>query len=378
MPQVRHLIRAHGMCFIEIIGRVHRQGQGVDAVAAVHRLHIPRVSLRRGEGVARPLVWQSALAHRHRVIAVVGRMHQGIHHIDVVAARGVHHRVAVLARGRDGLAAPQLRHACAHLDGGIRDRLRLVHRQGQRIDAVAAVRRLQAVVIDARGAQLATAPSVWQVVAAHAGRVGEAVGRVHRQGQGVSAVATVHRLETVVIDTRETQALTVPQVRHFIGATDHLLNEFIGRVHRQGQGVDAVAAIHRAQAVVIDARLHEALTMPHIRQLIRAHGMCLTEVVSRVHQEHKTINAITEGDRLVVGVVGASSRQETVAPRVRKLIITHRDGINHQVGRMNGHLDLIEIITALGVGHRVAVETCLRDSQSAPSIRFSLTDIHRF
>ena len=189
MPVVRRLVGTERHRLRVAVGRVHQQGVLMDAVAAICCLQVQRVGLSRIEGVAAPYVRQRALAYRHRVIEVVGRVHDGIHHIYIVAALGVHHRVAVLAGSGDGVAAPGLRHALAQLDGIVGEDLRLVHGQRQGIDTVAAVHGLQAVVVGARGGQTLTVPGVRQVVAAHVGRLAEAVGRVHRQGQRVDAVA---------------------------------------------------------------------------------------------------------------------------------------------------------------------------------------------
>ena len=378
MPIVRHRVSAERHRLIIVVGRVHNQRVLADTVATVGGLEVQHVGLRSGEVVTAPLVRQRALADRHRVVVVIGRVHDGVHHIDVVASGSVHHRVAVLARRGDGLAAPRLRHSLAQLDGRHIDLNNGGDREVQRVDAVATGSRLQAVVIDAAFSVLMIAPDVRQVEAADAFRLIEMISLVHCQRQGIDAVATGSRLQAVVIDARSGQALATPVVRSLVGADGHRLGKAVGRVHRQGKHIDAVATVGRMQAVVIDACSGQALAVPAVRSLVRTDGRRLAKVVARVHRQDNAIDTVAIGGRLIVDLVGAGSRQVAVAPLVRQLVVADGRLLNNQIGRMNRHFHLIDVVTTLGIRHGVAVQTTFRDGATTPRIGFALADLHRF
>ena len=304
-------------------------------------------------------------------------MDKGIHHIDVVASSRVHHGVTVLARLADGMSTPGLCRTSAQLDERVGKDLRLVDGQRQDIDAVAAVGRGQRIVIHTACGQTPAAPAVRQIIAARACCLAEAVGRIHRQGQRIDAVATDYRLQTVVIDTRGSQALAMPIVRSLRRADSHRLSDMIARVHRKSQRVDAVATGCRLQAVVIDARLRQALTMPNVRHIVTAECLRLFVAVCRIHHQDKSVNAVTERDCLIVGIISASRCQCAIAPRVRKFVITNCNRVNKQICRINGHLNLIDIVAPLSIRHRVAINSALRNDKSAPCMSFTLTNIHR-
>ena len=377
MPAVRRRVGTERHRLRIIVGRVHQQGVLADAVAAVRCLQVQHVGLGRIEGMAAPYVRQRALAYRHRVIEVVGRVHDGVHHIDIVAALGVHHRVAVLAGRGDGLTTPGLRHALAQLDGRILDLHDGGDGQGQRINAVATIHGLQAVVVDATDIQVTIVPYIRQVGAANTFSLLEMIRRGHRQGESIDAVAAILRLQAVVVHTAGGQALAMPAVRRLIGAERHRLTEAVGRVHRQGQRVDAVATAHRLQAVGIDTAGDQALAMPAVWCLVGTDGHRLHIVVGRIHHQHQTIDAIAEGDSLIVGIIGAGSRQGAVTPLIRQLIVADGHRLREEIGRMDGHVNFVDIITALGVHHRVAIETALRDGTFTPCVGFAFADIHR-
>ena len=366
VPAVRSVGRTDRHRLVEAVGRIDQQRVFQDTVAAVDRLQVQGVGLRRVERVSAPSERQGALAHRHGVIGVVGGVHDGVDDVDVVAARGVGHRVTVLAGGGDGLSAPSLRHALAQFDDRFVEDLRLVHGQVQGIDAVAAVEGRQTVMVDAGGREVLSVPAEGQVVAADTGRLAEAIGRIHGQSQRIDAVAAAGRRQTVGIDTAFRECLSVPGVRSVGGADGRRLRKAEGRVHGQVQSIDAVATVQGCQTVVVDAAFRKALAVPRIRCLIIANSQILCVIVSGIDHQDKTIDTVAEGYSLVVCVIGAGSGQRAVAPLIRQHVVTDGDRVGKQIGRMNGHVDFVDVVASLGIRNGVVVEAAFRDGAFAP------------
>ena len=252
---------------------LHRHRDCIDRIDGKVQCHHAVAVVGRGERhrIITGFIVNATVEAEHVAIAnllvhimVIGRVHRQ-HQLEHAVAM-VHRLQAVPNRvraslGRDshiGMTVPDIRHIVARRGRHLAVICR-IHRQGQHIDTVAVVHRLQRIIIDAGSLNRATAPLIRQFVAANNIRHRNQIGGVHRQVQLIDAVAVVHRLQAIpkgiaALRGRDRHVgMAFPNVRHIVARGGRLFVE-ISRVHRQMQVHEAVAAVHRGQHDRINTR----------------------------------------------------------------------------------------------------------------------------
>ena len=395
-PHVR-LVGTRLAGILVVVGRVHRQGQLIHAVAVVHRLqavpHDMRARRRRNRHVrvTRPYV-RLVIACRGRSLIVVGRVHrqgQLIHAVAMVhRLQAVPNRVkASRRRNRHiGMTFPNIRFIITS-HSLFRNKIGRVHRQRQLIDAVATGGGFQAVPQDIRtrrrrdGHIPVAFPHVRDIVA-RCSRHLFIECRVHHQCQHINAVAMVYRFQTIPNRVESSRcrnrhvSVAFPNVRLVI--TSHsLFRNKIGRVHRQRQFIDAVAVVHRLQAVPQKIRSgrgrnrHIGMAFPNVR-LIVTRGSNRFEEIGRIQLNSQVDHAVA----LVLAgehhQIGAFSGEQAVTILQRQFCRAHILDIGR--GRVRLHNERDNDRAVASVHRRVMKGVVTRLVQH----HISIIDIRKF
>ena len=316
-PNVRLVVARLGFHHI-IVARVHRQRQLIHAVAVVHRLQAVPQDVRAGSrrnrhiGVALPYV-RLVVASRHGRFTVESRIYNQRKFIYAVAAISGQFSVIIDTARGSVYAMPIIRKFILAQVHRISIRVSREHRQRQFEHTIAMVHRLQAIPHDVcagscRNRHIGmTYPSIRFVVARLGCRL-FIIGRVHRQRQLIDAVAGVHRLQAVPHDMRARNCrdchigVARPYVR-LVGTCLAKIFIIVSRVYRQRQLIDAVTGIHCLQAVPYDVRAgsrrnrHTCVARPCVRLVVARRGR-LFVVVARVHRQRQLKDAVAGVHRL--------------------------------------------------------------------------------
>ena len=218
-------------------------------------------------------------------------------------------------------------------------------------------------------------PAVRQIVAAHRVSIREHIRRVHRQGQFIDTVALVLRLQAVPDDVRASLrrdcyvGVAFPNVR-LIVARRSLGFSVEGRVHQQRQHINAVAMVHRFQAIpdCVEAGLrrdgHIGMAFPNIRFIITGHSLFRNKI-GRVHRQIQRAHAVAAMDRRqrvhqrVMTGLCRDHHIRVVIPYVWH-IVTRFGILSHRIRRMHGQSQVHDAVTSCCLLKHHSILTRLR------------------
>ena len=139
-------------------------------------------------------------------------------------------------------------------------------------------------------------------------------------------------------------------------------------------GVDAVAAVHSGQCVVVVAALCERHATPNVRQFVVAYGSRFSEMVGRVYVEDKAEDTVAVGFCcLKIDFTDAGLVDGKIVPEVGQFAAAECDRVLEQVGRVHDDGDLVDFVAAcFHACDGVTVNTRLGKGQVAPFGGFAL------
>ena len=218
-------------------------------------------------------------------------------------------------------------------------------------------------------------PAVRQIVAAHRVSIREHIRRVHRQGQFIDTVALVLRLQAVpnrvYAGSRRDRhiGMTFPNVR-LIVARRSLGFSVESRVHHQCQHIDTVAMVHRFQTVPnrVEAGLrrdgHIGMAFPNIRFIITGYSLFRNKI-GRVHRQIQRAHAVAAMDRRqrvhqrVMTGLCRDHHIRVVIPYVWH-IVTRFGILSHRIRRMHGQRQVHDAVTSCCLLKHHSILTRLR------------------
>ena len=239
-------------------------------------------------------------------------------------------------------------------DVSVKDSLILIgHREIQGNHTVTTVHRGEGVVIGACGVQDAT-------VEIAGGRLanglidGAAVNRVHRQGQGRGAVAAIDILALMHQRARTGCGEEgVKAITHIAGLGTNLCTvlDIIAMIDRQIQGDNTVATIHGLELLHVGAALGVGFIIPGVTVTSSGLDRLSHRIMDGQMQGHGAVAAIDRLEMLhVVTGSGVSFRVPGVGVTSRGL-----DGLGHR--RMNGQGQRHHAIAAIRRGNCLLIDT---------------------
>ena len=369
VPGVRQFALAYGHRIGDVVGRIHRQDHRHDGIATGHRLQGGGLRARIGEGLAIPGVRHlvqtngSLLGDVEGVIDGQRHRHHGVTTMDCLQGSGLR------ARSREGLAIPSVRQSAGANGPALRNLIGRIQRQGHGHHRVATIHRLQRCGLGTGLGEDEIVPGVRQLVFTYGHGIRDMVGRVHRQGHGHHGDAAVHRLQGGRLGARIGEGLAVPGVRQFALAYGHRIGDVVGRIHRQDHRHDGVATGHRLQGNRLGARIGEGLAVPYIWHLAQANGSLLGDIEGVVDGQRHGHHRVATVDRLQSGRLRARAGEGLAVPSVWQSAGANRTGLADVIGRVDRKRHHDHGIAAIHRLQRCRLGAGLAEDEIVPGVR---------